>query len=188
MRRLASFIAITRVAGFAVAGAVVVSLAMAVATVAAQAPPPAPPNPDDLRPAEVQRLFDAYIVVQVQDALKLTDDQFSRVLPRLRLLQQVRRQSQQDRLKLVNDLQRLTNPKLEKPTEEAILKERLDALQELDSRTAAELRRAYDGVDEILDIPQRARFRVFEEQVERRKLQLLLRARQARPPQTRQQR
>lgn len=147
-------------------------------TAAAQAP--ASPPDEDLKPAEVQRLFDAFIVVQVQDALKLTDDQFSRVLPRLRTLQQVRRRAQQDRLRMVNELQRLTNPKLEKPTEESILKERLGALQERESRAAAELRRSYDDVDEILTIAQRARFRVFEEQVERRKLQLLLRARQTR--------
>ncbi len=81
---------------------------------------------------------------------------------------------------MVNELQRLTNPKLEKPTDENILKERLSALQEQESRTAAELRRSYNDVDEILTITQRARFRVFEEQVERRKLQLLLRARQTR--------
>jgi len=54
----------------------------------------------------------------------------------------------------------------------------LRALRELDDRAALELRRAADGVDEVLDIRQQARFRMFEEQIERRKLDLLLRARQ----------
>lgn len=144
----------------------------------AQTPPLTPDAAEDLRPAELQRLFDAYVVVQVQDALRLSDDQFSQVLPRLRALQQVRRQSFQQRQKLLNELQRLTNPKQPQPAAEAVLKERLSALQELDSRSAAELRRAYDQVDALLDVAQRARFRVFEEQVERRKLQLLLKARQ----------
>ena len=161
------------------------TLAFVTVAATASAQPPAPPEAtEDLKPAEVQRLFDAYVVVQIHDALALSEDQYARLLPKLRLLQQVRRQAQQQRLKLIGELQRLTNPKLEPATEEAVLKERLSTLQELESRSAAELRRAYDAVDEILDTRQRARFRVFEEQIERRKLQLLLRARQNRPPTT----
>jgi hypothetical protein len=48
----------------------------------------------------------------------------------------------------------------------------------LDDRSAVELRRAYDALDEVLDVPQQARFRMFEEMIERRKLDLLMRARQ----------
>ena len=62
--------------------------------------------------------------------------------------------------------------------DEGMLKERLTALQELESRTAAEMRRAYNAIDEVLDVRQQARFRVFEDQVERRKVELLMRARQ----------
>ena len=39
--------------------------------------------------------------------------------------------------------------------------------------SAAELRRAYDALDEVLDVRQQARFRIFEEMIERRKLDLL---------------
>ena len=56
-------------------------------------------------------------------------------------------------------------------------------LQEIESRTAAELRKAYTDLDEVLDVRQQARFRVFEEQVERRKIELLMRARQQNRPQ-----
>ena len=62
--------------------------------------------------------------------------------------------------------------------EDASIKERLKALQDLDVRSADELRKAYEGVDSILDVKQQARFRVFEEQMERRKFELLMRARQ----------
>jgi hypothetical protein len=62
------------------------------------------------------------------------------------------------------------------------LKERLSALHELDARAAAETRKAFDDLDALLAPRQQARFRVFEAQIERRKLELLLRARQnARP-------
>ena len=43
------------------------------------------------------------------------------------------------------------------------VKERLTALHELDDRTATEMRKAYDALDEVLDVRQQARFRVFEE-------------------------
>jgi hypothetical protein len=61
--------------------------------------------------------------------------------------------------------------------DEVPLKEKLRALQELDLRSAAELRRAYDSLDQILDARQQARFRVFEQNMERRKFELMLRAR-----------
>ena len=40
------------------------------------------------------------------------------------------------------------------------------------------MRKAYNALDEVLDVRQQARFRVFEEQIERRKIELLMRARQ----------
>jgi hypothetical protein len=87
----------------------------------------------------------------------------------------------------MNELQRLTNPRAQVKADEAVLKERLNTLQELDARNAAELRKAYTAMDDVLDVRQQARFRVFEEQIERRKLELLLRARQNRALQKRNQ-
>jgi len=48
------------------------------------------------------------------------------------------------------------------------------------------LRKGYSSVDEVLDLRQQARFRVFEERIERRKLELLMRARQQNRPNQRQ--
>ena len=45
-------------------------------------------------------------------------------------------------------------------------------------RAADQIRRAYDALDEVLDARQQARFRMFEEAIERRKLDLLVRARE----------
>lgn len=139
----------------------------------------------DMRPAEIQKLFDAYLVMEAQQALDLSDQQYPQFLARLRTLQETRRRTQQERNQLMGQLQRLTNPRLPKPVEDAEIKSRLTALQELESRTAAEMRKAYNGIDEVLDVRQQARFRVFEEQIERRKIELLMRARQqnrANPP------
>jgi hypothetical protein len=59
-----------------------------------------------------------------------------------------------------------------------MLRDRLKALADEDVRAAAELRQALDGVDAVLDVRQQARFRLFEERMEARKLELLLKARQ----------
>ena len=64
---------------------------------------------------------------------------------------------------------------------EGELKQRLTALQDVESRSATDMRKAYDAIDEVLDVYQQARFRVFEEQIERRKLELIMRARQQNP-------
>ena len=132
----------------------------------------------DMTPGEIQKLFDAYLVMEAQQALQLTDQQYPQFLARLRTLQDTRRRTQQERNQLMGQLQRLTNPRLPKPVDESEIKARLTALQEVESRTAAEMRKAYNALDEVLDVRQQARFRVFEEQIERRKIELLMRARQ----------
>lgn len=152
----------------------------------AQPQGPRPPlsgiDNNDMSPAEIQKLFDAYLVMEAQPALTLTDEQYPQFLTRLRALQETRRRNQQERSRLMADLQRLSNLRQAPRSDEAALKERLTALQELESHTAAELRKAYNALDEVLDPRQQARFRIFEEQIERRKIDLLLRARQPNRP------
>ena len=130
-------------------------------------------------PAEIQRMFDAYALVQAQDQLQLGDDQYGRFLARYKALQDVRRRSLNERTRAVVDLRRL----LMGQPDEAQLKARMQALADIDARTAIDVKKARDGVDEVLDTRQQAQFRVFEEQMERRKLELVTRARQANRPQ-----
>lgn len=155
---------------------------------AAQPQPPAgqspqlPQVPEDpgVRPigaGELQRLFEAYTVLQAQDALQLSEAQYGRFVTRLKVLQDVRRRQQQARNKILGDLRRLTNPQTGTP-DDAVLGERLKAFRDVEERAAGELRRAYDAVDETLDTRQQARFRLFEERMEQQKLDLLMRARQ----------
>jgi hypothetical protein len=130
----------------------------------------------DLTPGEIQRLFDAYAIVQAQDMLKLNDRQYAQFVLRLKSLHQTRRQAQQARQQILQDLGRDTNEQAGSSSEVRI-RERLKALDEQDQRAADEVRRAYAAIDEILDIRQRGRFRVFEDLMERRKFELLMRAR-----------
>jgi len=129
---------------------------------------------------ELQRLFDAYFIIQAQDALKIDDAKFADILPKLKALQDVRRRHDQERRQAVGELAKLTAPAA--VIDESQIREKLRALQELESRAAADLRKAYDAIDQGLDVRQQARFRVFEQNMERRKLELMLRARRAETP------
>jgi hypothetical protein len=131
-------------------------------------------------PAEIQRMFDAFALIQAQDQLELNDEQYARFLIRFKTLQDVRRQALLEHTRLVAELRRLL---LQRQPDEARLKERVQALQDADAKAAADLRKAYENIDQVLDIRQQARFRVFEEQMDRRKLELVTRARQNRPNQ-----
>jgi hypothetical protein len=127
-------------------------------------------------PAEIQRLFDAYVAMQAQQQLELSDDQYARLLPRIKTLQDARRRHVMQRARLVQELRRLAAAS---PPDEGRISAGLKELTDLDERAGEEIRQAQDGVDQVLDVVQQARFRVFEEQMERRKVELLLRARQA---------
>ena len=132
----------------------------------------------ELAPGEVVAMLDAYALVQAQDALQLNDTQYGPFVGRLKKLQETRRRNQQARNQIVQELRRLAGPQATEPIDEATIRDRLKALRDLDDRSTADLRRAYDSVDEVLDARQQARFRIFEEMIERRKLDLLMRARQ----------
>lgn len=133
---------------------------------------------DGVSPAELQRLFDAYVLVQAQDVLQLTDAQAGPFLSRFRALQDTRRRQLAERTRIVQDLRRLADRGRADATARDAIRDRLKALRELEARTVTEVLQAVDRLDEVLDPVQQARLRVLEEQMERRKLELLLRARQ----------
>src|SRR5262245_24119249 len=142
--------------------------------------PPAAAGDDvpGVTPGEIQRMFDAYALLQAQEQLKIGDEQFTKFLTRFKDLQQVRRQTLNERGRIINALRRTLN----QGAGEDELKARLTELQELETRAAADIRKAYDAINQVLDVQQQAKFRVFEELMERRKLELVMRARLANRP------
>jgi Spy/CpxP family protein refolding chaperone len=132
-------------------------------------------NAPVVTPFELERWFDSYVLLQAQDTLRLTDAQFPRFLPRLKALQETRRRNLQARRQTLNALGRLLKAT---PLDEAQAREQMKALRDLDAKAADDLRKAYEALDEVLDTVQQARFRIFEEIVERRKIDLLMKARQ----------
>jgi hypothetical protein len=151
-----------------------------------QAPAPLPGGDEtpNVSPLEIQRMFDAYALVQAQDRLKLSDEQFPQFLARFKALQEVRRRLQIERMRALRELNRLSQTE---KVEDSAFKDQLRVLQEIESRTSAEVRKAYDSIDQVLDVRQQASFRLFEEMMERRKIELVTRARQNYRPKARQQ-
>ena len=131
---------------------------------------------DGVSPGEIQRLFDAYVVTQAQQELQLSDEQYPKFLAKVKLLQAARQKGLTERGRIIQDLRRLDSaPSLD----ERAARDQMKALADIDARMATEVREAMTGIDDVLDVRQRIRFRVFEEQMERRKFDLLMRARQA---------
>ena len=146
-----------------------------------QPPGPRPGGPDlpagVVNAGQIQRWFEAFTVLQAQEALQLSEAQYGRFVTRLKALQDARRRHQIARNQIMGDLRRLTNPQ-DGSNDEEMLAERLRSLRDEDERAAGEMKKAYEGVDESLDVRQQARFRIFEERMEQQKLELLTKARQ----------
>jgi hypothetical protein len=132
-----------------------------------------------ISPAEVRKMFDSYALMQAQEQLKISDDQFPKFLMQYKALLELRRKSTQERNQMIQELRKETNAE---KVNESLLKDRLKALHDFEERSHADLRKAYDEIDKLLDVKQEARFRVFEQQMEQRMAQLVARARRSAPP------
>lgn len=149
----------------------------------AQEPAPQPPPPEarggraaqGVRPAELAAMLDAWAIVQAQTALQLNDSQYGQFVTRLKRLQETRRRNSQMRNRLLQQVRALVAPGV--TPDEAAIREKLKALRDHDEQTATALRRESEAVDEVLDARQQGLFRLFEERLERQKLDLLMRAR-----------
>jgi hypothetical protein len=139
-----------------------------------------------ITPAEIQAMFDSYALMQAQQQLKINDEHFPQFLTRFKTLQEVRRKALLERARVIQDLRRMLNNGNAKP-DDAQIKERVKAITDLESKAQDDVRKAYESIDQVLDVQQQGKFRVFEENMERRKLDLVTRARAANRPKNRQQ-
>ena len=144
--------------------------------------PGAAPAEAGVSPGEIQQMFDAYVLVQAQDVLQLKDDQYAQFVTRLRALQTVRRRGENQRMMIISQLRRLLQA-ADGRLDESMVRDRLKMLSDLEASVAAEAKTAQDRLDDVLDLRQQARFRIFEQEMERRKVELVMRTRQANRPQ-----
>ena len=120
---------------------------------------------------QVQEMMDGAALVRAQEQLSLTDAQWTAFVPKMRDLQQLRRQHQRARNQIIQALNVAT--KAGSTVDEATLVAHVKSLDDLEVQMAASERSALAAIDSVLTVYQRARFRVFEENIERDKLRLL---------------
>ena len=133
--------------------------------------PPLPPLSPNMNQQQLAAYMDTYQLYQSERELKLNDEQFPPFVRRLRRLQDVKRRHQVERRKIIGELSGLLQGTA--PERDENILARLRALDDVSQRAATEMRRAYEELDAGLTPWQRGRFRLLEEQMERRKVELL---------------
>ena len=119
----------------------------------------------------VQEMLDSWAVTTAERRLQLSREQNPVFYVAFRDLQALRRQHRLRRFRLIGELRQLTRPAA--TTDEATLTARTKAVDDLEVQWAQEEARAIAAVDRVLTAVQRARFRVFEEEMELKKLDLI---------------
>ena len=133
--------------------------------------------PGGLRLDEVQQIVDGWEIATAEKMLELSDQQYVPFLQQLRRLQSGRRQQLMQRQRMLNMLRQTINQ--QPAVEEATVDTRVKQFDDQERRLQQEMQSLHAAIDAVLTPRQRARFRVLQEQMERRKLEVLSRAMRA---------
>lgn len=126
-----------------------------------------PPRP---RREELHGMLDAYIISKLQEALRLGDEQYARVIVAQKKLNEQRRDYHRERRELLQQLRQSLAG--DKPSE-AELSRLLERLEALRSEFEARQKAAYAALDALLTVEQRARHRLLEVEVEGRMQEMM---------------
>jgi Spy/CpxP family protein refolding chaperone len=134
--------------------------------------PALPPIGRGMNAMQLQQYIDAFALIQAEQQLKLGADQYAAFAPKLIRMHRTRQRLLQDRRRALAELNQLLMA--QSPNDEAIT-EKTRAFDDVNRRGAEELVKSYQDLDSVLTPWQRGRFRLLEEQMERKKLELLTR-------------
>ena len=121
-------------------------------------------NPQPNR-QEVEGMMEAYILSKLQDSLDLTDEQFGAMVVAQTKLSDTRRGFRRDRMQV---LRRIRQTLQRDQAGESELQPLLSELDTLRDEFASNEKSHYAAIDDILDIRQRARYRILEVELQRR--------------------
>lgn len=143
-------------------------------------PPSAPPASDALNNEQVFALLDSFVLNNAQRVLQLNDSQWPAFFQRMMRLQNLQRRHRRARQRLLAELRQLIGPRAQQAgIDEASVTAKTKELDDLDLKIQVDEQKALSDIDDVLQVRQRAHLRVFLENMERQKLELLIRARQA---------
>lgn len=121
-------------------------------------------NPQPNR-QEVEGMMEAYVLSKLQDSLDLTDEQFGSMVVAQKKLSDTRRGYRRDRMQVLRQMRQTLQREQAGESELQPLLSQLDTLRD---GFAANEKSRYAAIDDILDIRQRARYRILEVELQRR--------------------
>lgn len=139
---------------------------------------PGNPPGDVVSPAYIQQMFDALAIVEAERFLPLSSEQYPVFVQNLKRLQEARQQSNRRRMKAMNELRGLAGPQAPADVSDATIDAKLQELTAAERDGEAAIRQAQATLEAGLSVRQRARFRMLEENIERRKVDFLTKVRQ----------
>jgi hypothetical protein len=132
-----------------------------------------------VRAEELEGMMEAYVLSKLQDSLGLSDEQFGRMVVAQKKLSDMRRAYRRERGDILRQMRKALDREQAGADELSPLLARLDELQQgfLEQEKAR-----YRDIDGILDVRQRARYRILEAEIGRRLQQLIRDARDPAKP------
>jgi hypothetical protein len=137
---------------------------------------PAAQGPVNVIQAEnqVQKHWNTLVLSESRQFLRLSDEQYPRFFLKMQDLQAIRDRHQMQHRRLIGELQRMTTPaNNDPPPDDATVTSKANELDALELQMWQQEQQALGAVDAALTPFQRARFRVFEENMEKQKLRML---------------
>lgn len=128
--------------------------------------------------AYIQQMFDTMAIVEAERFLPLTAEQYPGFVQKLKRLQETKMQANRRRMKVMNELRALVSPQSMDTVPDNLIDAKLKELAAAEAEGPASIRKVEDELDATLSVRQRARLRMLEENVERRKIDFLTRVRQ----------
>ncbi len=110
-------------------------------------------------------MMEAYILSKLQDSLDLTDEQFGSMVVAQTKLSDTRRAYRRDRMQVLRQMRQTLK---REQAGESELQPLLSQLRTLGDDFASNEKTRYAAIDSILDIRQRARYRILEVELQRR--------------------
>ncbi len=139
---------------------------------------PAPPE-QQVSTADIQTMFDAMTMVDAEKFVPLTPEQYPTFVQRLKRLQDARTLLNRKRNRATNELRAMVGQAAGKEVavDDAVVDAKLKELATVENEGRAAVAKAQDDLDLLLSVRQRARFRLLEENEERKKLDFLTKVR-----------
>lgn len=139
---------------------------------------PRPPlQGDAISPADVQSMFDAMLLMDAERFIGLTPEQFPQFVQRVKKLQEAKVNQMRRHNKAFGELRAMSNPQTGR-ADDASIDAKLKELDQIEVESHAALTKALESLDQMLTPRQRARFRLLEDNLEKKKLEFITKARQ----------